>query len=156
MLIKLSLEITHKITKMKVELNKNVSVHYTGKLKDGSVFDSSVDREPLSFTVGEGKLIPGFENGIVGMQVNEKKLIEIPSNEAYGDVRDELIQEVSKSNLPKELSPEVGMQLQSNAEDGSTLLVTIVKVEDESVVVDANHPLAGKDLIFDIEVVDIK
>jgi|TARA_B110000438_G_C15803972_1_gene646428 FKBP-type peptidyl-prolyl cis-trans isomerase SlpA len=141
---------------MKVELNKNVSVHYTGKLKDGSIFDSSVDREPLSFTVGEGKLIPGFENGIVGMKVNEKKLIEIPSNEAYGDVRDELIQEVAKTNLPEELTPEVGMQLQSNAEDGSTLLVTIVKVEDESVVVDANHPLAGKDLVFDIEVVDIK
>lgn len=141
---------------MKVELNKNVSVHYTGKLKDGSVFDSSVDREPLNFTVGEGKLIPGFEQGIVGMQVNEKKLIEIPSNEAYGDVRNDLIQEVAKTNLPPELNPEVGMQLQSNAEDGSTLLVTIVKVEDKSVVVDANHPLAGKDLIFDIEVVDIK
>ena len=141
---------------MKVELNKNVSVHYTGKLKDGSVFDSSVDREPLNFTVGEGQLIPGFEQGIVGMQVNEKKLIEIPSNEAYGDVRNDLIQEVAKTNLPPELTPEVGMQLQSNAEDGSTLLVTIVKVEDKSVVVDANHPLAGKDLIFDIEVVDIK
>ena len=89
---------------MKVELNKNVSVHYTGKLKDGSVFDSSVDREPLNFTVGEGKLIPGFEQGIVGMQVNEKKLIEIPSNEAYGDVRNDLIQEVAKTNLPPELT----------------------------------------------------
>ena len=77
---------------MKVEQNKNVSVHYTGKLKDGSVFDSSVDREPLNFTVGEGKLIPGFEQGIVGMGVNEKKLIEIPFNEAYGEVKEELIQ----------------------------------------------------------------
>ena len=141
---------------MKVEQNKNVSVHYTGKLKDGSVFDSSVDREPLNFTVGEGKLIPGFEQGIVGMGVNEKKLIEIPFNEAYGEVKEELIQEVSKSNLPSDLTPEVGMQLQSNGQDGSTILVTIVKVEEDKVVVDANHPLAGKDLLFDIEVVEIK
>ncbi|MBG15276.1 MAG: peptidylprolyl isomerase [Crocinitomicaceae bacterium] len=141
---------------MKVEQNKNVSVHYTGKLKDGSVFDSSVDREPLNFTVGEGKLIPGFEQGIVGMGVNEKKLIEIPFIEAYGEVKEELIQEVSKSNLPSDLTPEVGMQLQSNGQDGSTILVTIVKVEEDKIVVDANHPLAGKDLLFDIEVVEIK
>ena len=141
---------------MKVEQNKNVSVHYTGKLKDGSVFDSSVDREPLNFTVGEGKLIPGFEQGVVGMGVNEKKLIEIPFNEAYGEVKEELIQEVSKSNLPSDLTPEVGMQLQSNGQDGSTILVTIVKVEEDKIVVDANHPLAGKDLLFDIEVVEIK
>ena len=141
---------------MKVEQNKNVSVHYTGKLKDGSVFDSSVDREPLNFTVGEGKLIPGFEQGIVGMGVNEKKLIEIPFNEAYGEVKEELIQEVSKSNLPSDLTPELGMQLQSNGQDGSTILVTIVKVEEDKIVVDANHPLAGKDLLFDIEVVEIK
>ena len=141
---------------MKVEQNKNVSVHYTGKLKDGSVFDSSVDREPLNFTVGEGKLIPGFEQGIVGMGVNEKKLIEIPFNEAYGEVKEELIQEVSKSNLPSDLTPEVGMQLQSNGQDGSTILVTIVKVEEDKIVVDANHPLAGKDLLFDIEVLEIK
>ena len=86
----------------------------------------------------------------------EKKLIEIPFNEAYGEVKKELIQEVSKSNLPPELTPEVGMQLQSNAEDGSTILVTIVKVEGDNIIVDANHPLAGKDLLFDIEVVDIK
>ena len=156
MLIKLNLEITRNLTKMKVEQNKNVSVHYTGKLKDGSVFDSSVDREPLNFTVGEGKLIPGFEQGIVGMGVNEKKLIEIPFNEAYGEVKEELIQEVSKSNLPSDLTPEVGMQLQSNGQDGSTILVTIVKVEEDKIVVDANHPLAGKDLLFDIEVVEIK
>ena len=156
MLIKLNREITRNLTKMKVEQNKNVSVHYTGKLKDGSVFDSSVDREPLNFTVGEGKLIPGFEQGIVGMGVNEKKLIEIPFNEAYGEVKEELIQEVSKSNLPSDLTPEVGMQLQSNGQDGSTILVTIVKVEEDKIVVDANHPLAGKDLLFDIEVVEIK
>ena len=141
---------------MKVEQNKNVSVHYTGKLKDGSVFDSSVDREPLNFTVGEGKLIQDFEQGIVGMGVNEKKLIEIPFNEAYGEVKEELIQEVSKSNLPSDLTPEVGMQLQSNGQDGSTILVTIVKVEEDKIIVDANHPLAGKDLLFDIEVVEIK
>ncbi len=141
---------------MKVEIKKNISVHYTGKLKDGSVFDSSEGREPLNFTVGEKKMIPGFEQGVIGMKLNEKKTIEIISDNAYGPAKEELIQEVSKENLPNDLDPQLGMQLQSTAQDGSELIVSIVKVTDKSVIVDANHPLAGKDLLFDIEVVDIK
>ncbi len=141
---------------MKVANKNNVSVHYTGKLVDGSVFDSSDGREPLSFTIGEGQMIPGFEAGVLGMGINEKKTIEISSDKAYGEIRKDLIHDVSKENLPNDLDPEIGMQLQSSAQDGSVLNVTIVKVNEGSVTIDANHPLAGKDLLFDIEVVNIK
>ncbi len=141
---------------MKVANKNNVSVHYTGKLVDGSVFDSSEGREPLSFTIGEGQMIPGFEAGVLGMGLNEKKSIEIPTDKAYGEIRKDLIHDVSKENLPNDIDPEIGMQLQSSAQDGSVLNVTIVKVNEGSVTIDANHPLAGKDLLFDIEVVNIK
>ena len=140
---------------MKVAENNNISVHYTGKLKDGRVFDSSEGREPLKFVVGEGNMIPGFEKGVLGMQLNEKKTIEIPFDQAYGEVRQDLFHEVSNDNLPKDLNPEIGMQLQSKSQDGQLLNVTIIEVKDNSVIIDANHPLAGKDLFFDIEVVEI-
>ena len=140
---------------MKVANKNNVSVHYTGKLVDGSVFDSSEGRDPLNFVVGEGNMIPGFENGVLGMGLNEKKTIEIPFDQAYGEVREDLFHDVSNDNLPEDLSPEIGMQLQSKSQDGSVLNVTIIKVNDKSVTIDANHPLAGKDLFFDIEVVKI-
>ena len=100
-------------------------------------------------------MIPGFEKGVLGMQLNEKKTIEIPFDQAYGDVRKDLFHEVSNDNLPKDLNPEIGMQLQSKSQDGQILNVTIIEVKENSVVIDANHPLAGKDLFFDIEVVEI-
>ncbi len=140
---------------MKVAEKNNISVHYTGKLKDGEVFDSSEGREPLTFVVGDGNMIPGFENGVLGMELNEKKTIEIPFDQAYGDIRKDLFHEVSNDNLPQDLKPEIGMQLQSKSQDGSVLNVTIIKVNENSVTIDANHPLAGKDLYFDIEVVEI-
>ena len=140
---------------MKVAEKNNISVHYTGKLKDGEVFDSSEGREPLKFVVGDGNMIPGFEKGVLGMQINEKKTIEIPFDQAYGDIRKDLFHEVSNDNLPQDLKPEIGMQLQSKSQDGSVLNVTIIKVNENSVTIDANHPLAGKDLYFDIEVVEI-
>tara|TARA_B110000014_G_scaffold258679_1_gene245172 strand:+ start:1502 stop:1927 length:426 start_codon:yes stop_codon:yes gene_type:complete len=140
---------------MKVAEKNNISVHYTGKLKDGEVFDSSEGREPLKFVVGDGNMIPGFENGVLGMQLNEKKTLEIPFDQAYGDIRKDLFHEVSNDNLPQDLKPEIGMQLQSKSQDGSVLNVTIIKVNENSVTIDANHPLAGKDLYFDIEVVEI-
>jgi len=140
---------------MKVAEKNNISVHYTGKLKDGEVFDSSEGREPLKFVVGDGNMIPGFENGVLGMELNEKKTIEIPFDQAYGDIRKDLFHEVSNDNLPQDLKPEIGMQLQSKSQDGSVLNVTIIKVNENSVTIDANHPLAGKDLYFDIEVVEI-
>ncbi|MGY5847341.1 FKBP-type peptidyl-prolyl cis-trans isomerase [Salegentibacter sp. HM20] len=140
-----------------VKQNDTVKVHYTGKLTDGQVFDSSVERgEPIEFTLGQGQLIPGFEKGLIDMQVSEKKTINIPKEEAYGEPREELIQEVPKSQLPEEIKPEVGMGLVSKSPDGREMNLVVKEVKEESIVVDGNHPLAGKDLVFDLEVVEIK
>ena len=132
-----------------------VKVHYTGKLSDGNVFDSSKERDPLEFKVGAGQVIPGFEQAVEGMAVEETKEVTIPSTEAYGPVREELKQEVNKSNLPPELKPEVGMQLSAKNQEGGDMVVTVAEVKDESILIDANHPLAGKDLTFEIELVEI-
>ncbi|MBI6118908.1 peptidylprolyl isomerase [Salegentibacter maritimus] len=140
-----------------VKANDTVKVHYTGKLTDGQVFDSSVERgEPIEFTMGQGQLIPGFEKGLIDMKVNEKKTINIPKEEAYGEPREELIQEVQKSQLPEEIKPEVGMGLVSKSPDGQEMNLVVRDVKEDSIVVDGNHPLAGKDLVFDLEVVEIK
>lgn len=139
-----------------VKANDTVRVHYTGKLTDGRVFDSSLEREPLEFTMGKGQLIPGFEKGILDMKVSEKKTVNIPVDEAYGDSRPELIQEVDKSQLPEDIKPEVGMGLVSKSPDGQEMNLVVKEVKEESIVVDANHPLAGQDLIFDLEVIEIK
>lgn len=140
-----------------VKANDTVKVHYTGKLTDGQVFDSSVERgEPIEFTMGQGQLIPGFEKGLIDMKVNEKKTINIPKEEAYGEPREELIQEVQKSQLPEEIKPEVGMGLVSKSPDGQEMNLVVRDVKEDTIVVDGNHPLAGKDLVFDLEVVEIK
>jgi len=139
-----------------VKTNDTVKVHYTGKLQDGQVFDSSLEREPIEFTVGQGQIIPGFENGLIDMKVNEKKTIEIPHTEAYGEVQKELFQEVPKSQLPQEIEPQVGMGLVSKNPDGTERQLRVAEVKDESIIIDANHPLAGKDLTFELEVMEIK
>lgn len=139
-----------------VKQNDTVKVHYTGKLKDGQVFDSSEGKEPIEFTLGQGQLIPGFEKGLIEMKVNEKKTITIPKEEAYGEPRAELIQEVEKAQLPEEIKPEVGMGLVSKSPDGQEMNLVVTDVKDNTIVVDGNHPLAGKDLVFDLEVVEIK
>lgn len=139
-----------------VKQNDTVKVHYTGKLKDGQVFDSSEGKEPIEFTLGQGQLIPGFEKGLIEMKVNEKKTINIPKEEAYGEPRAELIQEVEKAQLPEEIKPEVGMGLVSKSPDGQEMNLVVTDVKDDTIVVDGNHPLAGKDLVFDLEVVEIK
>jgi len=134
-----------------------VKVHYTGKLaSNGQVFDSSLDREPMEFTLGQGMLIPGFEKGIIDMKVNEKKTLDIPKDDAYGDVRDDLLHKVNKEQLPEEIKPEVGMGLVSKNPDGSEQQLRVAAVNDDHIVVDANHPLAGQDLTFEVEVLDIK
>ena len=139
-----------------VKENDTIKLHYTGKLSDGQVFDSSVEREPIEFTVGEGKIIPGLEKAVIDMKVNEKKTIEIAKDDAYGDASDELFQQVKKEQLPEDIKPEVGMGLVSKNEDGSERQLRVAEVNDDHIVVDANHPLAGKDLVFDIELVEIK
>lgn len=139
-----------------VKENDTVRVHYTGKLENGEVFDSSLDREPLEFTMGQGQIIPGFEKGLMDMSVSEKKTINIPSNEAYGEHQAEMIQEIPKEQLPPEIKPEVGLGLASRTPDGQEMRMTIAEVKENTIVVDANHPLAGKDLTFEVEVVEIK
>jgi FKBP-type peptidyl-prolyl cis-trans isomerase 2 len=140
----------------KVKATDKVRVHYTGKLSNGQIFDSSLERDPLEVQLGEGQLIPGFEKGLVEMEVNQKKTITIPKEEAYGEVMEELFQTVPKEQLPDTIKPEVGMGLVARNEDGSERQLRISEVNEDSIVVDANHPLAGQDLIFDLELVEIK
>jgi peptidylprolyl isomerase len=132
-----------------------VSVHYIGKLQDGTVFDSSEGGVPLDFTLGRGQLIPGFEQAVLGMKIGESKTVTIPVDQAYGPRRNELVQVVSRDKLPTELKPEVGMQLQTTQSNGGTAIVTITEVSDATINVDANSPLAGKDLTFEIKLVGI-
>lgn len=139
-----------------VKENDTVKVHYTGKLSDGQIFDSSLEREPLEIKLGQGMLIPGFEKGIIDMKLNEKKTINIPVAEAYGDVQKELMYEVKKEQLPQDMTPEVGMGLASKDPEGKEVQFRVAAVNDDHIIVDANHPLAGKDLTFDLELVEIK
>ena len=132
-----------------------VSVHYTGTLTSGEVFDSSLERKPLKFTLGKGQLIPGFERAIMGLSVGEKVRVNIPSNEAYGEYNSEMVLQVPNNQLPPELDAQVGMQLQLNQPDGQVIPVQITQVKVEMVTIDANHPLAGEDLNFDIEIIEI-
>lgn len=139
-----------------VKNNDTVKVHYTGKLENGQVFDSSVERgEPIQFTLGQGQLIPGFEKGLIDMRVNEKKTVNIPMEEAYGETNEQLIQEVPKSQLSEDIEPKVGMGLITQTPNGQEINLVVTEVKDESIVVDGNHPLAGKNLIFDLELVEI-
>ena len=132
-----------------------VEVHYTGKLDDGTVFDTSADREPLQFTIGEGEVIPGFEEGIVGMEAGEMKTINVPADKAYGSRRDQMVIQVDRNEFPPDLDPQVGDQLQLMQPNGQSIIVEVADVSDSVVTLDANHPLAGKDLVFDVQLVDV-
>ena len=139
----------------KVNVNSTVTVNYTGKLEDGSIFDSSLNegREPLTAELGKGQLIPGFENGLIDMEIGDKKTVEIPASEAYGDYNENLIAEVSKDKVPEGV--EAGAMLQTFGPTGP-MIVKVVEIKDDVVLLDANHPLAGKDLIFDLELLEVK
>lgn len=138
-----------------VKSGDKVKVHYHGKLRSGETFDSSDGREPLEFTVGGGQVIKGFDQGVMGMQVGDKKTVEIPVEDAYGEKSEEMVVEFPKNQFPPEMNPEVGMQLMMNNGSGQQFPVTVTEVKEESVILDANHPLSGEDLIFDIELVEI-
>ncbi len=138
-----------------VKANDKVRVHYTGKLNDGQIFDSSVDREPLEFTVGAGQMIPGFDTAVEGMELNEKKTFTLKPEEAYGPVNKDLYHKVERTQLPEDLKPEVGQVLVAGSPDGREMQVTVQEVHDDAIVIDANHPLAGKDLTFDVQIVEI-
>ena len=131
-----------------------VKVHYTGKLDDGSVFDSSRERdEPLEFKIGEGEVIPGFEEAVEGMSAGDEKTVTIPADQAHGDYNPQLVHEVDRGQIPESIPLEVGGQLQVQGQDGRAFVVTVAEVNDDSVKLDANHPLAGKDLTFELELV---
>lgn len=132
-----------------------VHIHYTGKLDDGEVFDSSQGRDPLSFELGAGQVIPGFEEAVQGMSVGDSKTTRIEAENAYGPRRDELTMSFSRSDLPQGLDPEVGQQLQMQTDQGQAFPVTVTETDAESISVDANHALAGEALTFDIELVKI-
>ena len=138
-----------------IKQGDTVRVHYTGKLDDGTVFDSSVGGEPLEFTVGSGQLIPGFEKAVTGLAAGEKTTAQIPSDEAYGPHSAEGVIEVPRGNIPAEIELSIGQQLQMQTQDGRPVPVVVVGIEEETIKVDANHPLAGKDLSFEIEIVSI-
>jgi peptidylprolyl isomerase len=132
-----------------------VHIHYSGALEDGTVFDSSAGRDPLSFTIGSGQVIPGFEEAVIGMAIDDKKNVTIPVDKAYGPRNEELIMTVPKEQVPPDLNPEVGQKLQMQGPDNTPVVVEVTEVAEEHIKLDANPPLAGKDLIFDLELVEI-
>lgn len=138
-----------------VEEGDLVNVHYTGKLVSGEVFDSSTDGEPLQFTVGDGQVIAGFEKAVLGMKAGDSMTVTIPMDEAYGPVLEELLFEVDRTEFPVGLEPKVGQRIVMSRADGSQAVVSVVAVWESSVLLDANHVLAGKDLIFDIQLIEI-
>lgn len=138
-----------------VKSGDTVKVHYTGTLDDGSVFDSSAGRDPLQFKVGSGQVIAGFEEAVTGMVVGEKKTVMIPCSKAYGEVQDDLVMTVPQAQVPADLKLEVGMLLEVGGANGELLRVTVIEMNEDSVILDANPPLAGKDLTFALELVAI-
>ena len=132
-----------------------VKVHYTGTLDDGTIFDTSVESEPLEFTVGAGEVIPGFDEAIVDMQPGQSKTTRIPAHEAYGEYHPEMVLTVGRDQFPDHISPEIDQQLQLGNSEGQTFVVTITAVTDDKVTLDGNHPLAGKDLTFELQLIEI-
>ena len=137
-----------------VETGKVVAVHYVGKLTDGEMFDTSEGREPLKFQVGSGQIIPGFEKAIMGKNIGEKVTVNISAEDAYGQIREDLIVSVPKSQMPGEV--QIGQPLQAQGDNGQTINVVVKEVTEENVMIDGNHPLAGQELVFEIEVVEIE
>jgi len=137
------------------KMGDTIKVHYTGTLDDGTVFDSSVGRRPLEFTIGLGQMIPGFDKGVVGLNLSESKIITIPADLAYGPYQADLVQVVARDQLPLDSELEVGQVLQASQPNGQIILVTVTNVTDSNVTLDANHRLAGKNLTFVIQLVEI-
>jgi peptidylprolyl isomerase len=137
------------------QLGDTVQVHYTGRLVDGTTFDSSAQGDPLEFTLGQGSLIPGFEQAVLGMQPEDSKTVAIPSEQAYGPHRAELLISVERQEFPTDIQPHIGQRLQMTQNDGTPVPVVVTAVTEADVTLDANHPLAGQELIFDITLVAI-
>jgi peptidylprolyl isomerase len=140
---------------MQAKQGDTVRVHYTGKLDDGTVFDTSTGNAPLEFTIGRGELIRGFEEGVVGMSPGEEKTVRVSSEEAYGPHREELVISVDKAQLPEGLEPCVGQMLEGRRPDGQSMAYQVAEVSESSVTLDGNHPLAGLDLLFTLQLVEM-
>lgn len=140
---------------MAVKQGDTVKVHYTGKLEDGTVFDTSRSRHPLQFTIGKGQVIPGFELAVAGMNIGESKTATIPVDQAYGPRRDDMIVTVKRDQFPSDVNPNVGQRLELEQENSHSILVTVTDISDTNITLDANHPLAGKALTFELELVGI-
>lgn len=138
-----------------VKTGDTVRIHYTGTLTDGSTFDSSEGRDPLEFTVGSGQIIPGLDSAMPGMAVGDKKVVEVAADDAYGQPNPEALQAVPRGDIPADIPLDLGTQLQVQTPTGQVMPVTVIEVTEEQVTLDANHPLAGKDLTFAIELVEI-
>lgn len=138
-----------------VQKGNTVGVHYTGTLNSGEMFDSSEGRAPLEFKVGEGQVIKGFDDAVLDMKVGDKKKVNIPVENAYGDRNQDMLIQVPRTEFPQDMTPEIGLELQMSDDQGHVFPVVIAEVADDHVVLDANHPLAGQALTFDIEVVTI-
>jgi len=141
---------------MAVKQGDSVMVHYTGSLNDGEVFDSSEGRDPLEFTVGGGQVIPGFNDAVIGMEIGDKKELKIPVDRAYGERKEEMVLVAPVSHIPPDLEPEIGQMLEVGGANGEILKVTVVGLDEENITLDANPPLAGHDLYFQIELVGVK
>lgn len=139
----------------KAELGDTVKVHYVGKLSNGEIFDQSKQDEPISFEIGKGQLIQGFEQAIVGMAAGETKTEKVPYDFAYGERRDDLVLELEKSKIPEHLNPQVGDQLEIKQDEGNNIPVVVKEITEEAMTIDANHPLAGQDLTFELELLEI-
>lgn len=138
------------------ENGRTVRVHYTGKLADGSVFDSSNGRDPLEFQVGSGQVIPGFDSAVAGMTPGESRTVRIPPEQAYGERREELLLKVDRSQFPDGANPEPGQQFQMSQQGGQSFVVNVAEVDGDQIVLDANHPLAGEELTFELELVEVR
>lgn len=139
----------------KAEKGNKVKIHYTGTLADGTVFDSSKDRDPLEFEIGSGQVIPGFDSAVTDMEVDEQKVVTIPAAEAYGERNDQMMIPMPKTQIPEGMEVKEGMMLQLMAPNGMPTQVTVAEIKEEEIILDANHPLAGKDLTFEIKLVSI-
>ncbi len=139
----------------KAELGDKVKVHYVGKLSNGEVFDQTQQEEPLDFEIGKGQLIQGFEQAVIGMEAGETKTEQVPYDFAYGERRDDLVLQLEKDKIPEHLNPQVGDQLEIKQDEGNNIPVVVKEITEEAMTIDANHPLAGQDLTFDLELVEI-
>jgi peptidylprolyl isomerase len=144
-------------TMAQAETGDTVKIHFTGKLEDGTIFGSTTAREPLEFKLGEGGIIPGVESAVEGMNVGESKTVKVPPEQAYGQHQAELVQEVSRDQFPKDVEPKIGQKFEvpQPGELGQAMVVRVVNVSESTVTLDANHPLAGRDLTFELELLEI-